>query len=383
MYRLLFFLFCLVLFPACHGQKKEPQEPEVKAEVDANLKRSFDIASSMDDSILVSQILMTGIEGKGSLSAGMLELLELYPAGGVMLFRYNLDTDNDSIRALISQTVSLIEELSGTPPFVAVDHEGGSVNRFISGLAKLPPAYFYHELAQKEGKQIALAKIEADVSHSAAIINWLGFNMNFAPVAELLNDDNRTFLDDRSYGSDPVFTAEAAGVFVRAMRDNGVLCVIKHFPASAGPDPHYSPSVITGNKAALNALVSPFAALIKDGVRAVMIAHSQVPAMDKDRIASLSPVVMQNWLREDLSFGGLIISDDFIMAAAGDISSEEAAVQSVAAGADMILVWPRDLKRTHEAFISALNEERLSRGRLTEAASRVIYEKIRLGLINE
>jgi beta-N-acetylhexosaminidase len=164
------------------------------------------------------------------------------------------------------------------------------------------------------------------------------------------------------------------------MEQAGVLCVVKHFPGSAGPDPHYSTSVISGDRAELDRLIFPFAHVFSNGARAVMAAHSYVPAMD-DKIASLSPVVMGNWLRDELMFDGIIISDDFIMAAAGSASPEEAAILSIAAGADMVLVWPASLERTHAAFVSALEEGRLPRERAIDAVSRIIYEKIRLGLM--
>jgi beta-N-acetylhexosaminidase len=204
--------------------------------------------------------------------------------------------------------------------------------------------------------------------------------MIFAPVAEYLTDDNRVFLESRSYGPDPFFTAEAASAFIRAMEQAGIICVVKHFPATAGSDPHFSTSVISRNKAELDSLIFPFAHVFNNGARAVMVAHSSVPAID-GKIASLSPVVMQNWLRGELGFDGIIISDDFVMASAESSSPEEAAILSIAAGADMVLVWPPDLKRTHEAFISALEDGRLSRERLLDAVSRIIYEKLRMGLM--
>jgi len=105
-----------------------------------------------------------------------------------------------------------------------------------------------------------------------------------------------------------------------------------------------------------------------------------IPSIDSE-IASLSSVVMTNWLRGELGFSGIIISDDFTMAAAGKLKPEEAAVRSVAAGSDMILVWPAHLKKTHEAFTAALESGNLSRERLLEAAQQVIYEKLRMGLI--
>jgi len=390
-------LLCIIfLLSACakrenvnHGSADDDDglqnkfEPEKSAPViDPVWIRAGEIALSLDDRLLAAQVLICGIDGRGSLPLHMKTLLIESPAGGVMLFRYNLDTDNDSIRALISQTVSLIKNESGIPPFIAVDHEGGTVSRFLHGVAVLPAASSYWELFLAKGKQEAISKIEEDSLKAAKEIFDLGINLNFAPVAEYITDDNRSFLESRSYGHDPSFAGEAAAAFISGMEQAGVLCAIKHFPGSAGPDPHYSPSILNGDRAALNSLVYPFAALVKNRARAVMVAHTAVPEIDSE-IASLSAAVMGNWLREELGFGGLIISDDFTMAAAGGMKSEEAAIRSVAAGADMVLVWPPDLRRTHSAFVSALEDGRLSRERLREAAQRVIYEKLRMGLIED
>jgi beta-N-acetylhexosaminidase len=341
--------------------------------------RAVEITLSLDDSLLAAQLLICGIDGRERLPSYMTGLLAECPPGGVMLFRYNLNTDNDSIRGFLSETASLIYDKSGIPPFMAVDHEGGVVNRFLPGVASLPGALSYWELSLEEGRQSALSKIEADSFRAGSEINGLGINMNFAPVAEYLTAENSYFLESRSYGPDPVFTADAAASFIRGMERSGVLCVIKHFPGSAGDDPHYSTSALNGDRAALDTLVSPFAALIENGAGAVMVAHTSVPAIDSE-ISSLSPVVLRDWLRGDLGFNGIIISDDFSMAAAGGASPEEAAIRSITAGTDMILVWPPDIRRTHRAFVSALEDGRLSRERARDAAVRIIYEKLKMGL---
>jgi beta-N-acetylhexosaminidase len=396
------FMICLFLLPSCarrdgvnltSNMVNEAKNSDQSANIDPFRARAVEIASSLDDRLLAAQILICGIDGKGQLPPHIKELLAEFPAGGVMLFRYNLDTDNDAIRALVGETVSLIRKGCDVPPFIAVDHEGGTVNRFMRGVATLPSASTYWELSLSQGKAQALEKIYADSLRAGQEIKALGINLNFAPVAEHLNDNNRVFLESRSYGPDPLFTAEAACAFVRGMEQAGVLCVIKHFPSSAGDDPHYSASAINADKAALDSLVYPFASLISidGGARAVMAAHTLVPAVDSE-IASLSSAVMEDWLRGELGFDGIIISDDFSMAAAkiaaargtdaGKQSPAEAAVRSIAAGADMVLVWPADLRRTHGAFISALSGGQLSRERAREAASRVIYEKLKMGLIN-
>jgi len=389
-----FVCVCLLLLSTCvrsenTGDSSEDEELLEKfgieksaVVIDPVFVRAGEIAASLDDSLLAAQVLICGIDGNGNLPPHMKKLLADSPVGAVMLFKYNLDTDNDSISALISETVSLIRDKSSVPPFVAADHEGGTVNRFRQDVAVLPMASSYWELFPAQERQEVLAKIKADSLKAAGEIFDLGINLNFAPVAEYLTEDNRDFLENRSYGPNSFFAAEAAAAFIDGMEQAGVLCVVKHFPGSAGPDPHYSPSVLKGDRAALDSLVYPFAALIRNGVKAVMVAHTAVPALDS-KIASLSAAVMQNWLRDELGFNGIIISDDFTMAAAGGIKSEEAAVLSVAAGADMVLVWQSDLKRTHSAFVSALEDGRLSRERLREAVTRVIYEKLRMGLMEE
>jgi len=369
------------LLSSCVGRTVTPVIEENVVIEDPLRVRAQEITSSLDNRLLASQVLISGIEDNNGMSVKMIELFTAIPTGGIMLFKYNLNTDNDAIKARHAQFKSLIKKGSNIPPFFAVDHEGGTVNRFRRGVADLPNAASYYENIS-QGREETLAAIEADSLKAGREIHNLGINMNFAPVAEYLFEGNLKFLSKRSYGPDPFFTAQAAEAFIRGMEQAKVLCVVKHFPASAGPNPHYSPSVLDMDRAALNNLVLPFASLIKNGTRAIMAAHTLAPAID-DKIASLSSVVMGNWLRGDLGFDGIIISDDFIMAAAGSTSPEEAAVLSIAAGSDMILVWPDNLPKTHQAILTALEDGRLPRARLQDAAQRVIYEKLRMGLIDE
>jgi beta-N-acetylhexosaminidase len=354
------------------------------------------IAAAFDDRQLAAQVIISGIDGRGRLTRDMRILLTDCPAGGIMLFRYNLNTDNDAIRNMIDESVTLIgsgtvveqdgeNTLIAVPPFVAVDHEGGKVNRFRPGVADLPPAGSYWETSRYRDADTAAMRISADSYHAGRVIGGLGVNLNFAPVAEYLNGNNTDFLKDRSYGTDPSFVTNAAAAFIAVMEAAGVLCVVKHFPGSAGADPHYFPSVMDEDREALAELTAPFESLIRGGrVRALMVSHSVVPALDAENTASLSPAVMDEWLRRELGFNGIIICDDFSMGAVslgGQLRPETAAVRSLAAGADMVLVWPPDLRRTHREIQSALKDGRLSRERLREAAGRIVFEKIKLGMI--
>ena len=391
---LIIITFCFI-FTSCLRQSivnpdgsvvNKRRRPAVEIDqISANVKS---LSSSMDNRLLVSQVIISGVDGRASLSQHMKTLFKEIPPGGVMFFSYNLNTSNDSIKSFINEIVTVIKDETtggkhlGIAPFVSVDHEGGGINRFLPGVARLPAASSYWKIFQEEGIDAALARIEADSKRTANDISALGFNLNFAPVAESIIDDNRRFLFDRSYGPDPSFSAQAAAAFIKGMEQSDILCVIKHFPGVAGIDPHFHSSVLNMDLTSLKKLVYPFEFLIKNGARAVMTTHTLAAAIDKNKISSFSPIVIQNWLRDEIGFKGIVISDDFNMKSIGNISIEEAAVQAVIAGTDLILIWPTHLKRTYNALLKALEDGRLTRERLLEAVNRILYEKIRMGLVD-
>jgi beta-N-acetylhexosaminidase len=210
--------------------------------------------------------------------------------------------------------------------------------------------------------------------------------MNFAPVAEMLTSDNAAFLGARSFGPDPAFVELASAAFVRGMDRAGVACVVKHFPGNADADPHLARPVIAADRRGLDVMVGPFAGLIRDAnPAAVMVSHVVVEARDPARNASLSPAVVNGWLRGELGFEGIAVADDFSMGAVASsgIGAEEAAIDSLNAGIDMVMAWPKNLAAMHGAILSALKTGRLSRSRLEEAVRRILIQKIRYGLIAE
>jgi beta-N-acetylhexosaminidase len=314
-----------------------------------------------------------------------------------MLFRYNLDSPKEEARRFIAQCVEAagvsVPAQPGAspaliPPLVAADHEGGQVHRFGPGISRLPPAASWGELAGKEGRAAALEALEAAVYASGKELRDLGLTLSLAPVAETLTDDNRPFLEDRGFSGESAFTAAAAAAYIRGMERAGIGCVAKHFPGNSGTDPHQGAPVLSGSREELAGMVEPFAALVRGAssggppVAGIMVSHVLVPAWDPERIGSHSPALIGRWLRGELGFRGLVLADDFSMAAsASRMSPEEAAVLSLAAGADMVMAWPSGLRKLRGAILAALEGGTLSRSRLEEAAARIIAEKIRLGLL--
>jgi beta-N-acetylhexosaminidase len=340
------------------------------------------IAASLDDNALAAQVLLTGIEGKASLSPAMRGLLERIPAGGVMLFGYNLDTPKEDVKKLLSETSGLVSAKNGIPPYMAVDHEGGLVHRFGGDVERLPSAYSFWELSQTQGIPAAMARAEAHYGRSAMEIREMGITMVLGPVAETLDKDNSIFLETRSYGPSRYFVEIMASAFVRAMDAAGIASVVKHFPGNTAIDPHGGVSGIMADKGVLDEMVKPFAGIIRNAApQALMISHVMVPALDSRRNASLSRVVIQDWLRAELGFEGIVVSDDFSMGAIRASSPAAAGLEALNAGVDMIMVWPKDLSATHAAILGALRDGRLPRERLLEAAGRIIAGKLRYGLI--
>ncbi|GHT57957.1 glycosyl hydrolase [Spirochaetia bacterium] len=381
MFRSVFVLLLLsfLVFP-CFGQDEQ-----------ALRERAVAIAASLDDRLLASQMIMAGVDGKARLSVDMKFILGQCPPGAIMLFRYNLDTPKNEVKNFLDECREFVAaETGGIPPLIAVDHEGGSVHRFGPGVTQLPAAAFWAEQAKTAGREGALSALEEASFQSGKEIRDLGITLNLAPVAETLNSDNSRFLGERSFGAESQFTADAAAAFIRGMDRAGIGCTIKHFPGNTGTDPHEASAVLRKNREELAEMAAPFASLIKnEKVSAVMVSHILVPAWDSENIGSLSPAVIGDWLRGELGFTGIVLADDFSMAAAVNtprasssrLSPEAAAVRSLAAGADMVMAWPPNIRQIHRAILAALADGSLSRERLREAAARIIAEKIRLGLM--
>ncbi|MDR2097309.1 MAG: glycoside hydrolase family 3 protein [Spirochaetaceae bacterium] len=387
-----FVLITIFLFSSCtkvpsaYADGFQTEAEKSALDVDAILlEKAADLVRLMTDAQLAAQVIMTGVDAQGPPDNIEKKRLRRIPAGAVMLFRKNLGADTEAIRRMTGEFCAEAGyQLEGTDvyiePFIAVDHEGGDVHRFGDGVERLPSPLSYFELAEHDGREAALSAVEADAARSAKELAALGITMNLAPLAEVLTDENRDFLGTRSYGPDTDFTKSAAAAFMRGMKAAGIVCVIKHFPGNAGADPHLETPFMAGGEESLRQAAAPFAALAA-AAGGVMVSHVIVPVWDKTRNASLSETVMKQKLRGEFGFGGIILADDFSMGAvSGGYGTAEKSVAALAAGADMVMAWPRNLLSVHGAILSALSDGSLPRSRLEDAASRIIREKLRMKL---
>ncbi len=304
--------------------KRAAEDTAPKADAERR-RRAQEIAAGLDDNALSAQVIMAGVDGNGVLGEGMARLLREHPPGALMLFSYNLKADKEIVTRFLSNCSAVVAEQS-VAPFIAVDHEGGNVHRFAPDVQRLPSAESFRWQALAVGEARTLKEIEDAAFRSGREIHGMGVTMNLAPVAEILNAENAAFLGTRSYGSDPLFVEKACVAFITGMGRAGVACVVKHFPGNAAVDPHESLPVINANATELSAMSRPFAGLISganhrstnshgEELSAIMISHAIVKAWDEERNGSLSPLVIEDWLRGELGFDGVVIADDFSMGA--------------------------------------------------------------------
>ncbi len=302
---------------------------------------------------------------------------EKYPVGGLIYFAKNLE-DATQTQTMLTNMQSYATGFLGLPVFLCVDEEGGDVARVANndafGAENVGDAW---DLGQQ-----GTAAVRAAAETIGGYLSALGFNVNFAPVADVVEDPVTSAIGYRSFGSDPEAVAAAVSAQVTAYLEAGVLPCVKHFPGigSATADTHTDRVSIYSTLAALQegALV-PFVAAIEADAPFVMVGHVGLPQVTGSGIpASLSSIIVQGVLREDLGFEGVIITDALNMAAVSEVYTDRRiGVEVLLAGADMILM-PSDFPAAYEGVLEALQTGEITEDRLDESVRRIITAKLKL-----
>jgi beta-N-acetylhexosaminidase len=209
-----------------------------------------------------------------------------------------------------------------------------------------------------------------------------GFNVDFAPVADVVTNGNNTFLKKRAFGTDPEHVRDLVYLFSRQLLAHGVLPCYKHFPGIGGTNDnsHFGYAVVNRTLEQFEeAEFLPFRDACDKGIPFIMAGHILVPAISgEERPASLSKIMLTDLLRNRLGFQGIIICDALVMdAIRNDFSSCRASVEAVKAGCDMILK-PGNFRGSVNAVIEAVENGEISRARIDESVNRILRTKRRL-----
>ena len=276
--------------------------------------------------------IMAGFEGTDA-PASLTGRVRAGRIGGVILFARNIESAAQTAALIASLQAAALASPLEAPLLVGIDQEGGRVSRLSDDFTIFPAARSFGNAGDP-----ALAREAARIT--GAELEAIGVNVNFAPVVDILTNAECAVIGDRAYGA----TADAVGLMgaavVNGLQEEGVAACAKHFPGigDMAPDPHEElpTSPLTLDELRSREL-EPFRRLIRRAPPAcVMVAHAVFEAIDEAAPASLSPAFLQEILRGELGFRGVVVTDDLDMGAINDPA--EAALRAVAAGADIALI---------------------------------------------
>ena len=303
--------------------------------------------------------------------------LAKYPVGGIIYFSKNLKNKKQT-----SQMINNSQSFSEIPLFIGVDEEGGRVARLGNnpdmGTTKLP--------AMKQIGQSGDYQKAYEVGQTLGEdLSGLGFNVDFAPDADVLINENNTEIGDRSFGNDPYLVSNMVRGVVMGLQEFNVSAAIKHFPGhgSTSTNSHTGYSESTRTLEDLRKCeFLPFKSGIEAGADFVLISHmTLVNAIEEKVPSSLSHEVISGYLFDEIGFKGIAITDSFSMGAITEnYSIEEASVKTILAGADMILM-PSDIDRTFKAIKNAVLNGKISEERINTSVRKILNIKDKMNLL--
>lgn len=303
--------------------------------------------------------------------------IEKFKIGGVILFSENIDT-----RTQTSNLIKSMQSVSKIPLFISVDEEGGRISRLGSnpkmGITKLPSA---KEIGEENDPDLAYQL----GSKLGSELYSLGFNMNFAPVADVNTNPKNPVIGDRAFGSDPQKVGIMVEQIVKGMQEENVSAVLKHFPGhgDASKDSHKGAVIIEHGIERLREIeFVPFEKGISADADAIMTAHIILPEIDSDDLpATLSKKILTGLLRKELNYEGLIITDALEMEAIKKHwPCDKASIMAFKAGAD-ILLMPDSLEKAYNGILDAAINGDITQDSIDKSIYRILKVKYKRGLL--
>ncbi len=318
----------------------------------------------------VGQLVMAGIDAYEN-DDHTRSLIEKYHVGGFVLLKQNV-RDAGQMLGLIN-SLKETNAINKIPLFLAIDEEGGRISRMPAGLTKMPAA--------KKVGDLNNSQLSYEVgSIIGEELKAFGLNMNFAPVLDINSNPKNPVIGDRSFGDNAGVVTESGLQIMKGLKAHNIISVVKHFPGhgDTAVDSHIGLPVINSDLDRLYDFeLQPFSAAIENNARAVMIAHILLPQIDPVNPATFSTTVISDILRRQMNFDGVVITDDMTMGAiTNNYDIGEAAVKSINAGTDIVLVC-HDYDK-EEAVINSLQAAAANGIISTERIDQSVYRVLKL-----
>ena len=352
------------------GYKEEPVSIAKVADSQLSPEEKMDkMIANMSTADKVGQLMMIGIHGT-NLNDDARFMLNEYRVGGIILFDRNMD-NKEQVKTLIADINKAGKSADLAPLFIGIDQEGGAVSRMEDKLVKVPPAETLGQGSVQDA--VAIAK------QSGQELKDLGFNINFAPDADL----GLTY--GRSYSTNPDTVVQFASAVGNAYDMSGLWYAYKHFPGigKTDVDLHADTSVVPASRDVLESedtkVFKDLMASSKPNTYMIMVSHAMYPAIDPDNPSSLSKTIITDWLRHDMGYNGVVVTDDMDMGAlAKHYTFGDMAVQSILAGSDILMVCHEyeHMQEAYNGLMKAVKDGRITEDRLNESVRRILLMKL-------
>lgn len=338
-----------------------------------------DIVEQMTLDEKIGQMMFAGVSGT-TLQQETTSLIQDYKVGGLILYGNNLETPQ--------QTVTLMNALMAAnvnnqlPLFLGTDQEGGKVVRLPGSLKNFPTNKRIGDINQSP-LSFAVGQLLGEQ------LTAFGFNLDFAPVLDVNSNPNNPIIGDRSFSNDPDIVSKLGIETMKGLESKQVIPVIKHFPGhgDTAVDSHLELPKVTKSLDDLNQLeLVPFKAAIENGADVVMVAHILLPKIDSQYPSSMSKEIITGMLRDQLGFDGVVMTDDMTMKAiTNHFDIGQAAVDSVKAGSDVILIAHEyaNVTAAIQAVKAAVNKGEITEDRINDSVRRIIELKQKYQLANQ
>lgn len=320
----------------------------------------------------IGQMLMMGINIPEAIEK--LELLiTKYKIGGILLYRKNYKDYNELIDLI--NRIKEINSVNKVPIFIAIDQEGGRVNRMPKDFKNLPSAHSLAEFSENNDSNLVreAGKITGEM------LNKIGINMDFAPVLDIKRFNDNHAIGDRAYSSDTSKVYKYGIDFMKELTKKKVISVVKHFPGhgATSKDSHFRLPKIKENMSKLEKEdMIPFEKAIQEGADALLVSHLKIKGATQKMPASMSRRFITKYIRKKYRFRGLIITDDMKMKGISMRYGKNKPIEKAFfAGNDIILIKCGNDEKTIDKIIDEVKKSPLKQARVNRAVKRILKTK--------